>query len=144
MARWPMGYHWFTWRHDQLIMPIKDEKEFLAIAMKAYDNPSCVDITEFESDLRKIQYCKKLLRKYHTDGEPTFRLLLNNLIIFYNLFGTPGTDMLLYKIKEEELRQILIPIVMYLGHANESLLSLSINIDESIIDLLSPTIIHER
>jgi hypothetical protein len=122
---------------------IKDEKEFLAVAMKAYDNPSCVDITEFESDLRKIQYCKKLARKYTEDDEGTFRLLLNNLIIFFNLFGKAGTDMLLYKVKEEKLRSVIAPLIMYLGHANNALLDLDINIEESILDFLPSTIVHE-
>jgi hypothetical protein len=122
---------------------IKDEKEFLSVAMKAYDNPSCVDIVEFESDLRKIQYCKKLARKYEPNDEATFRLLLNNLIIFYNLFGKAGTDMLLYKIKEESLRSVLAPMIMYLGHANDALLALDINIEESILDFLPSTIVHE-
>jgi hypothetical protein len=141
MARQQVGHYLFAWRHYQLM--IKDEKEFLSVAMKAYDNPSCVDIVEFESDLRKIQYCKKLLRKYSPDDEVTFRLLMNNLIIFYNLFGKSGTDMLLYKVKEEKLRSILVPLIMYLGHANDSLLDLSINIEESIVDFLDPTIVHE-
>jgi hypothetical protein len=115
---------------------IKDEKEFLAVAMKAYDNPSCVDVTEFESDLRKIQYCKKLLRKFHTNEDPNFRLLLNNLIVFYNLFGSAGTELLLYKVKEEALRQILIPFVIYLGHATDQLLDMTINIDKEVVELL--------
>lgn len=115
---------------------IKDEKEFLSVAMKAYDNPSCVDITEFESDLRKIQYCKKLLRKFHTNDDPNFRLLLNNLIVFYNLFGTAGTDLLMYKVKEDGLRSILIPFVVFLGHANDHVLDLPINIDKEVVELL--------
>jgi hypothetical protein len=122
---------------------IRDEKDFLAVAMKAYDNPSCVDIAEFESDLRKIQYCKKLLRKYKPSDGDTFRLLMNNLIIFYNLFGKIGTDMLLYKIKEESMLAVLAPLIMYLGHANESLLRLNINIDESVLEFLDPTVVHE-
>jgi hypothetical protein len=141
MARRKVGHHCFAWRHDQLM--IRDEKEFLAVAMKAYDNPSCVDIAEFESDLRKIQYCKKLARKYTANDEGTFRLLLNNLIIFYNLFGKAGTDMLLFKVKEEKLRAVIAPLIMYLGHANSTLLALDINIDESIVEFLDPNIVHE-
>jgi hypothetical protein len=115
---------------------IKDEKEFLAVAMRAYENPSCVDVTEFESDLRKIQYCKKLLRKFHTNDDPNFRLLLNNLIVFYNLFGSAGTELLLYKVKEDSLREILVPFIVYLGHVTDRVLDLPINIDQDVVELL--------
>jgi len=114
---------------------IKDEKEFLAVAMHSYDNPSCVDISEFESDLRKIQYCKKLLRKFNS-SDNTFQLLLNNLVVFYNLFGAAGTSLLLYKIREDNLRSILVPFILYLGRETEDVLKMDVNIDDETVRLL--------
>jgi hypothetical protein len=102
---------------------------------------SCV---EFESN-RPSQdpVLQEAGAQVHPNDEGTFRLLLNNLIIFFNLFGKAGTDMLLYKVKEEKLRGVIAPLIMYLGHANDALLRLDINIDESIIELLDPNIVHE-
>lgn len=111
---------------------IQTDKDFLSLAMKSYDNPSCVSIAEFESDIRKIQYCKKLIRKIQLKEEVNLRILVNTLVVFFNLFGIAGTDLLIWKIKEKELLEVLFPILASLGWVNDHLLEMSLNIDETI------------
>ena len=41
-----------------------NEKNFLLYAMKEYNNPQCVDVDEFNDDLKKIKYIKRLLNQY--------------------------------------------------------------------------------
>lgn len=115
---------------------IQSDKDFLAIAMKSYDNPSCVSITEFESDIRKIQYCRKLIRKIHSKEEVNLRILVNTLVVFFNMFGNVGTDMLIWKIKEPELLEILFPILSSLGRVNDALLALPLNNNDDMIQRL--------
>ena len=75
-----------------------NESNFLLYAMKHYDNPQCQLIEEFEEDLKKFLYLKKLLARYSRDNELKERLILNHIIILYNLFNDAATNMLFYKI----------------------------------------------
>lgn len=78
-----------------------DDGNFLLFAAKAYENPSCVDDTEFQEDLNRIKYIKRLLRKYEVGGELKERLILNHLVVLYNVFdGDAMTRMLFYRLYE--------------------------------------------
>lgn len=75
-----------------------NEETFLLIAMKAYDQPNCV-LSEFEEDLNRIKYIKRLIGKYKVSGELKERLILNHLIVLANVFGvTTSVRMLFYKL----------------------------------------------
>ena len=78
-----------------------DDGNFLLFAAKAYDNPSCVDDAEFQEDLNRIKYIKRLLRKYEVGGELKERLVINHLVVLYNVFdGESMTRMLFYRLYE--------------------------------------------
>ncbi len=51
--------------------------------------------------LKKIKYVKRLLNRYQKTGEISERLVLNHLVILYNVFGDATTDMLFYKLEKE-------------------------------------------
>ena len=71
-------------------------------AIRHYDNPHCEGEKEFEDDLKRFKYIKRLLRKYHETGILKERLLLNHLIVLHNVFGSDAVaTLLLYKIQEE-------------------------------------------
>ena len=79
-----------------------NDANLLNYAMKHYDNPECKSIEEFQEDLTRTKYIKRLFRKYKTSGELKERLLLNHIIIFYNVFGIEAaTNILFFKIEEE-------------------------------------------
>ena len=71
-------------------------------AIRHYDNPQCEGEKEFQDDLKRFKYIKRLLRKYYDTGILKERLLLNHLTVLNNVFGTTAsTTLLLYKIQEE-------------------------------------------
>ena len=75
---------------------------FTLFAARYYENPHCLTEEEFEDDLKRFKYIKRLLRKYHDTGILKERLLLNHLIVLTNVFGTTAcVTLLLYKIQEE-------------------------------------------
>lgn len=116
------------------------ESNFLLYAMHHYDNPQCHSIEEFEEDLKKFLYLKKLFSRYKKDGELRERLILNHIIVLYNVFGDATTDMLFYKI-EEECWSSLITFLVYLERMPETLPKYSIKLsdvalDENIISVL--------
>ena len=78
-----------------------DEHTFLMLAMHHYDNSQCVNIAEFEEDLKRFTYLKKLLARYEECGELKDRLIINHLTVLYNLFGIVTTDLLFYKIDQQ-------------------------------------------
>ena len=71
-------------------------------AIKHYDNPQSEREKEFQDDLKRIKYIKRLLRKYYDTGVLKERLLLNHLIVLNNVFGPDAcATLLLYKIQKE-------------------------------------------
>jgi len=89
------------------------ESTFLLFASKYYDNPHCSDIVEFEEDLKRFQYLRKLFGRYRQDNDLKERLILNHLIIIYNVFGHEATNMLFMKL--HEYHEYLKPFVEYLN-----------------------------
>jgi len=92
---------------------IVTESTFLLYASKHYDNPQCTDIAELEEDLKRFQYLRKLFGRYRQDNELKERLILNHLIIIYNVFGPEATNMLFMKL--HEFHEYLKPFVVYLN-----------------------------
>ena len=69
-------------------------------AIRNYDNPQCEGEKEFEDDLKRFKYIKRLLRRYYDTGVLKERLLLNHLIVLNNVFSMEAaTTLLLYKIQ---------------------------------------------
>jgi hypothetical protein len=79
-----------------------NDDNFIIYAMKAYDRPNCV-MSEFEEDLSRIKYVKRLIKRYKTTGELKERLILNHIIVLSNVFGIePSARMLFFKIDKED------------------------------------------
>jgi hypothetical protein len=78
------------------------EDNFLLYAIKAFDSPSCV-MSEFEEELNRIQYIKRLFTKYYNGSELKDRLIINHLMVLYNVFGVEAaTRILFYKLEEKD------------------------------------------
>ena len=80
------------------------EDNFLIFAMKSYNSPNCI-MAEFESDLKRIKYIKRLIRKYRTSGEIKERLLLNHIIVLANVFGVEASVRIQKKRQTERQRK---------------------------------------
>jgi hypothetical protein len=118
-----------------------EESTFLLYAAKYYDNPHCSDIAEFEEDLKRFQYLRKLFSRYKQTGELKERLILNHLIIVYNVFGLEATNMLFMKL--EDFHDELSPFVLYLNYmptyieySNKKIYAKKINSDLIIENIL--------
>lgn len=97
-----------------MIFETLDDGNFLLYAAKAYENPSCVDDEEFMEDLNRIKYIKRLLRKYDIGGELKERLIINHLVVLYNVFeGDALTRMLFYRLYE--YLEFLVPFLDLIG-----------------------------
>ena len=87
--------------------PELSEDTFSLYAIKYYDNPHCKGMSEFDDDLKRFRYLKRLFRKYQAGKGLKERLILNHIIILYNLFGVDATTkMLFFKIERRYWSQL--------------------------------------
>ena len=53
-------------------------------------------MSEFKEDMKRFNYLKRLFRRYAKVGEMRERLILNHLVVLYNVFGVEATTRLLF------------------------------------------------
>ena len=107
-------------------------KNFSAFALQNYDDPQCADIEEFQEDLRRFRYLKRLLHRYHEAGELRERLMLNHLITIFNVFGYEASmRMLKFKIKDQGYWSSIKTMLIYLGYVEEGF-EVEVPIDETL------------
>lgn len=89
------------------------EDNFLIYAMKCYNAPHCI-MSEFESDIKRTKYLKRLFRKYKITKILKERLILNHIILLNNVFGTVPTARILFYKTDERDYDILKTFLEYL------------------------------
>lgn len=110
-------------------------KNFKLYAAQHYNNPECIDVEEFNQDVSRYKYVKRLLKRYELTGDLQERLILNHLIVLFNVFGIEaGNRMLWYKINEEHWH-IIKPFLVYLHYLPENE-KVDIPMDPYIVDVL--------
>lgn len=108
------------------------QKNFELYAIRNYTNNKCIDLDEFYEDLARFKYVTRLLNRYKDSGELNIRLLLNHIIVIYNMFGiTAANKMLFYKVDKEQY-PIIKPILIYLNFLPETELT-NVSIDINIV-----------
>jgi hypothetical protein len=110
-----------------------NDENFTIYAMKSYNSPNCI-MSEFEGDLKRTKYLKKLFRKYKKSNILKERLILNHIILVYNVFGVEAaTKILFYKIDDRDY-DILKTFLLYLNYMPERVSGIrGNNIDSSTI-----------
>lgn len=116
------------------------DDNFIPFAMRHYDNPQCHTVAEFEDDLKRFLYLKKLFNRYKASGELRERLIVNHIVVLYNLFGKATTKMLFHKV-EPEYWSYLATVLVYLNRMPESIpdhgvLTTDIQLDQGLISAL--------
>lgn len=115
-----------------------DSKNFLFYCIKHYDNPHCLGIDEFNDDLKRIKYIKKLFTRYIETGELKERLILNHIIILNNVFGPNALcRILFYKLKKH--LPLLKPFLIYIHVLPEIVNNIhcdDIPLDQTIVETL--------
>ena len=91
-----------------------NEDVFTLFAARHYYNPTCIDAEEFHEDLKRFKYVKRLLNRYLDNGKLSERLIMNHLVIIFNVFGyDAGMKMLEYKLDEKHW-SVVKPFLVYL------------------------------
>ena len=119
------------------------DDNMMLYAAKAYDKPNCI-MSEFTEDMKKLNYLKRLFRRYRKHGEMRERLILNHIVVLYNLFGPEVTARLLFFSMQKEDFSILKTYLVFLnimpdrifGINGKDIISSDINVDMSIANEL--------
>lgn len=90
------------------------DSTFALYAAKAYDNVNCDSEEEFQEDLKRFKYVKRLFNAYVAGGELKHRLILNHIIIIYNVFESQAATNMLF-LKMRGLEKYLKPFLVLLG-----------------------------
>ncbi len=100
-------------RFDEL-----NENNYMLFAIKFYDNPHALTKEEFEDDLKRIKYVKRLLKRYKNTGVLKTDLILNHLTVLFNVFGEASVPLLFYNL-EEDLWPAIKSFLMFLNRIPE-------------------------
>jgi hypothetical protein len=91
-----------------------NDENFMIYAMKCYTSPNCI-MSEFEIDIKRTKYLKRLFRRYKVSKSLKERLILNHIILLNNVFGPePTSRILFYRIDERDY-DILKTFLCYLN-----------------------------
>jgi hypothetical protein len=121
-----------------------DDNNFFLYAAHHYLNP-CVDDIEFIEDLGRIKNLRRLFSRYERKGELKERLILNHLMILYNVFEHKAlTRMLAYKLYDH--LPLLKPFLLLLnywpekieniGPTSETIRSNDVMMDMRVVEVL--------
>ena len=91
-----------------------NESNYILFAIKHYENPHCVTREDFDEDVKRFKYLKRLLKRYLRGGPLRIPLILNHLIILYNVFDEAATPLLYFKF-EREYWSLLKTLLLYLN-----------------------------
>jgi hypothetical protein len=109
-------------------------RNFKLFAMHHYNNPECTDVEEFKEDLNRFRYLKRLLSRYEADGDLQERLILNHIIVIYNVFGIEAANrMIWFKLQREHWTYVK-PFLVFLNY---------LPIDEKVYVPLDPYIVDK-
>lgn len=116
-------------------------KNIQSFCENSYKNPQCVSAEDFNEDMNRIKYVKRLLNKYKKGEGLKTRLILNHIICFYNVFDKySATRIWFFKVEREYWNILktfleylsLMPLVVH-GIDGENIISENLEIDEKVL-----------
>ena len=107
----------------------------LVYAAQNYYNQKCIDTEDFLEDLKRFKYIKRLLNRYRDSGVLSERLILNHLIIIFNVFDIEaGLNILELKL-EVEYWPVIKPFLIFLKTIKNDEYT-NIDMDKNVVEKL--------
>jgi len=94
-------------------------KNFELYAARHYKNHKCLCIEDFEDDISRFKYVLRLLRKYKDTGEINVRLVLNHIIVIYNVFEISAANRMMFFRIDDDLHIILKTFLIFLNYITD-------------------------
>ena len=120
-----------------------NEENFMMYAAKCYTSPHCI-MSEFEGDIKRTKYLKRLFRRYKVTKSLKERLILNHIILLNNVFGPEATARILFYKTDERDYDILKTFLDYLdimpdfvyGVGGKTIVSSELPLDMNVAEIL--------
>jgi hypothetical protein len=118
-------------------------ENIMLYAVKCYDKPNCI-MSEFKEDMKRFNYLKRLFYRYRKVDDIKERLILNHLVVLYNVFGIESaTRLLFFKIAKEDYSALKTYLVflscmpeVVMGIKGQNIKSSDIPVDMKIANIL--------
>jgi len=108
------------------------EENLHLYAAKHYYNPKFIDAEEFAEDLKRFKYIKRLLNRFLETGKLSERLILNHLIVVFNVFGIEaGLKILELKLVDRHW-PLVNPFLVFLKAVDNE----ELEMDSTVVDAL--------
>jgi len=111
------------------------EKNLFLYAAKHYKNPKFSDIDDFYEDLKRFKYIKRLLNRYIEADELSERLILNHLIVVFNMFGIEAALEILNLKLEDRHWPVIKPFLLFLKYIKNDQYT-GITMDPTVVEVL--------
>ena len=120
-----------------------NDENFMIYAMKCYSAPNCI-MSEFEGDIKRTKYLKRLFRRYKITKSLKERLIMNHIILLNNVFGPEATARILFYKTDVRDYDILKTFLDYLdimpdfvyGINGKTIVSSEIPLDKNVAEIL--------
>lgn len=112
-----------------------NEDNFILFASRHYNNPQCTSIEEFNDDLLRFKYLKRLFKRYIKDGDLQERLILNHCVVLYNIFGITAANKMMFHKMEDEYWPIIKTFLVYLNYIKATEL-VEVPLNDNIVKIL--------
>lgn len=111
------------------------EDNLFLYAAKHYYNPQFSDIEEFHEDLKRFKYIKRLINRYLENDDLAERLILNHVIIIFNVFGIEAALNILELKLDKKHWPVMKPFLVFLKYiTNEQYTGISM--DQNVVEVL--------
>ena len=111
------------------------EDNLFLYAAKHYYNPQFSDIEEFHEDLKRFKYIKRLINRYLENDDLAERLILNHVIIIFNVFGIEAALNILELKLDKKQWPVMKPFLVFLKYiTNEQYTGISM--DQNVVEVL--------
>jgi hypothetical protein len=113
---------------------LNDANLFL-YAAKHYYSPLGIDAEEFNEDLNRFKYIKRLVNRYLETGQLSDRLILNHLIVIFNVFGIEAAlNITMFKMDDKQM-EVIKPFLLFLKYIRNDQL-VDISMDRTAVEAL--------
>lgn len=118
-----------------LVLEELTEQNLFLYAAKYYDNPTFSDIEEFYEDLKRFKYIKRLVNRYLEHNDLAERLILNHLIVVFNVFGIEAALNILNLKLDDKHWPVIKPFLIFLKYIRNDQYT-EVEMDKLVIERL--------
>ena len=112
-----------------------NDKNLFLYAAKHYRSNKLADADEFNEDLKRFKYIKRLLNRYIESDELSERLILNHLIVVFNVFGIEAALNILDFKLEDKHWPVMKPFLIFLNYIRNDQYT-GLTMDPEVVNVL--------